>query len=269
MEKPHSPGNLFNTLRYGQISRRHFVEWSALLGLGSTTSVLRASTTKADTRDAPSGVSPELRIIEWPTLTPLNPSIATGVSAYLDGCFVLEPLMRYLPVASVAPNLVTQVPSVENGQLAEDSTSVTLTLLPGVLWSDGTPFTAADVAFTWEWTVNEANKSSNIGKFQTISGIEVVDELTAQVSFTSANPHWFAPFTGAGAGFVLPKHVLSANGGGQEVNESFATNPIGTGPYIVESFTPNDRIIYAINRNYREPNLPYFSRIILEVGIVR
>lgn len=125
---------------------------------------------------------------------------------------MLEPLIHYLPDASMTPNLVTQVPSVENGQLAKDLTSVTFTLTPGVLWSDGTPFTAADVEFTWKWNVEEVNASSNIGTFQTIKSIEVVDDTTAKVTFTSANPFWFAPFTGTSTGFVLPKHVLEGGG---------------------------------------------------------
>ena len=171
-----------------------------------------------------------------PTL--LNPTVATGVKDYLGGCIVLEPLMHYLSDATIAPNLVTQIPSIENRQLTEDLLSVTLSLVPDVLWSDGTPFTAEDVKFTWEWIVNLDNASVNSGTFETIASVEVLDPLTAKVTFAEPNPLWFAPFTGTSTGFVLPKHVLEA--GGQDVNNAFAINPIGTGPYKVESFSAND-----------------------------
>ena len=57
--------------------------------------------------------------------------------------------MNYLPDGTIIPNLVTEVPTVENGLLAEDLTSVTYKLQDGILWSDGEPFTADDVVFTW------------------------------------------------------------------------------------------------------------------------
>src|SRR5690606_23277071 len=44
------------------------------------------------------------------------------------------------------------------------------------------------------------------------------------------------------------------------------TNPIGTGPYVVESFVPNDEAIYVVNENYREPNKPFFDRVYLKGG---
>jgi peptide/nickel transport system substrate-binding protein len=49
-------------------------------------------------------------------------------------------------------------------------------------------------------------------------------------------------------------------------NDAFLTNPIGTGPYIVDSFSPNDQATYAINQNYREPNKPYFSSVVFKGG---
>jgi peptide/nickel transport system substrate-binding protein len=71
------------------------------------------------------------------------------------------------------------------------------------------------------------------------------------------------PFTGTSTGYVYPKHVLE---GGREAHDAFLSAPIGTGPFVVESFTPNDQVIYIANENYREPNKPYFSRIQLKGG---
>ena len=65
------------------------------------------------------------------------------------------------PTASLIPNLVKEVPSVDNGLLSADFTSVTYNLLEGVLWSDGQPFTSADVQFTWQWIIDPANQSIN------------------------------------------------------------------------------------------------------------
>ena len=58
---------------------------------------------------------------------------------------VIEPLIHYSAESAMVPNLVTEIPSIENGMLAEDLSSVTFHLLPDVTWSDGEPFTAEDV----------------------------------------------------------------------------------------------------------------------------
>ena len=289
---------LYDTLKSGQIDRRQFMQRSATVGASAAVSVFLANTAAASgtssngaafyAQDASPASSPaatpasasvrptggtegqtrgeggELKILLWQAPSLLNPHNATGVKDYIAGSIVLEPLIHYLPDASMTPNLVTQVPSVENGQLAKDLTSVTFSLTPDVKWSDGEPFTAADVEFTWKWNVDEANASSNIGTFQTIKSIEVVDDLAAKVTFASPNPFWFAPFTGTSTGFVLPKHVL--DGKGAEGNTAFAQKPIGTGPFVVDSFSANDQVLYSANPNYREPNKPFYAKINLKGG---
>ena len=69
--------------------------------------------------------------------------------------------------------------AVDNGLLAEDLTSVTFNLLEGVTWSDGEPFTAEDVVFSWEWNVDPANQSIDSVSWEIISNVEAVDDLGA------------------------------------------------------------------------------------------
>src|SRR5690606_4058514 len=49
-------------------------------------------------------------------------------------------------------------------------------------------------------------------------------------------------------------------------NEDFWMKPVGTGPFVIESLTPEDQVIYVANENYREPNKPFFSRVLLKGG---
>ena len=167
--------------------------------------------------------------------------------------------MHYLPDGTLIPNLITEVPTVENGLLAEDLKSVTYKLLDGVTWADGEPLTADDVLFTWEWVVDPANAATSAGVYEAIESIEVVDPLTVQVFFAEPNATWFEPHAGSDWGYVYPKHVLDVEDG-KAAHDAFLLNPVGTGPYKVESFSPNDQVIYVINENYREPNKPYFER---------
>jgi peptide/nickel transport system substrate-binding protein len=64
---------------------------------------------------------------------------------------VLEPLARFDENGDMVPWLADEIPTVENGGVSEDLTSITWKITPGILWSDGTPLTSADVVFTWEY----------------------------------------------------------------------------------------------------------------------
>lgn len=273
---------LVSMLRSGSIDRRRFMRRAAAIGIspGIAAAVayrVHAQEATPDYSDvflsdgSPSDVGMEglargdggeLRIIQYQSPTILSPHVATGYKDFDAAQLVVEPLFGYLPDALLYGILIDEVPTLENGLLAEDGRSVTLRLKSGLLWSDGEPVTAEDIKFTVEWVLNPDNASSSKSKYEPISGVEVVDELTALVTFTDQNPFWFEPFTGYTLGSLYPRHILEVDG----AHDDFVTNPIGTGPFKVESFTPNDEINFVINQHYREPNKPFFSKIYLKGG---
>ncbi len=208
------------------------------------------------------GEGGEVNLIQWQAPTLMSPHISSGTKDFLAAQIVLEPLIHYTPEAIMVPNLLTELPSVENGQLAEDLTWVELHLLPDVVWSDGEPLTSEDVGFTIDWVLNPDNNSVNINSYEPIDSWEIVDDLTIRVTFKQSNPFWFDPFAGSSTGYVYPKHILEVEG----AHDDFVVNPIGTGPYVVESFTPNDEAIYQANENYRDPNKPFFQTVVLKGG---
>ena len=210
------------------------------------------------------GEGGELRILQWQAATLLNPSVSTGTKDTLAASLVLEPLLRTLADGSFAPLLVTEVPSQANGTIAEDLTSLTFTFLPDLLWSDGEPVTSADLQFTWQWHTNPDNASFSFDEWNLITAIDTPDDLTAVVTFAQPNPVWFDIFANPSTGLLFPKHVLEA--GGTEVNDAFALKPIGTGPFVVDVFTPGDQVTYLANENYREPNKPFFASVLLKGG---
>ena len=215
-----------------------------------------------NTENQTRGEGGELRMIQWQASTLMSPHVSSGTKEFLAAQLVLEPLIHYTPEAIMIPNLVTEVPSVEAGTLAEDLTWVELTALPDVTWSDGEPFTAADIAFTIDWVLNPENNSVNFSSYEPIAGHELVDDHTIRVSFTAPNPFWFDPFAGTSTGIVYPKHILEVEG----AHDQFIISPIGTGPYVVDNFTPNDEATYSVNENYREPNKPFFETVYLKGG---
>jgi peptide/nickel transport system substrate-binding protein len=277
---------LFDELKAGGITRREFMERAMALGVGFVVANFVANSALAgpnrpkagwavvaqDGAGAPAvgmegktrGQGGELKLLQWQAPTILNPHVSTGTKDQLAAQLVLEPLMNYLPDGSLIPRLVEAVPTVDNGMLAEDLTSVDLKLKSGVLWSDGQPLTAEDIKFTWEWIVDPANATTSFQIWDVIASIEVVDDLTARVTYRSPNVNWYTPYTGTNNySHILPKHILEA---GAEAAAAFILQPIGTGPYVVTSFTPNDQVIYEANPNYREPNKPFFQTVNLKGG---
>ena len=273
---------LSDRYRSGEIGRRDFTQRAASLGLGAAmVSFLATSLAPAagaqdaspeatpassgrpqtGTENQERGSGGELRLIQWQAPTSLSPHVVGGSKDWLGAQPVLEPLMHYGMEAELLPNLITEVPSKENGGLNDDLTVVTYKLLPDVTWSDGEPFTAEDVAFTVDWVNNVDNGAVSHSTFVLIDKTVIVDDLTIELHFTEPNPFWPAAFTGTSAASVYPKHILD---GGD--HDEFMSNPIGTGPYKVDSFSANDSVIYSINENYREPNKPYFSSITLKGG---
>jgi peptide/nickel transport system substrate-binding protein len=211
------------------------------------------------------GEGGELKIIQWQAPSMLSPHVSTGTKEYLAAALIMEPMLHYLPDGTLIPNLVTEVPTVENGLLSEDLTSVTFKLQDGIVWADGEPLTAEDVFFTWEWVVDPANAASSAGVWGSIQSMEVVDPLTVQVTYADPNANWFEPLAGTYWGAIYPKHVLDVEDA-KAAHDAFLLNPVGTGPYKIDSFSPNDQATYVINENYREPDKPYFERVNLKGG---
>ena len=276
---------LANRYRSGNVDRRTFLAGASLLGIGAAAASYLANVPSAFSQGSPEaspsaspiasdatrpqvgtetqtrGQGDQLRIIWWQAPSLLSPHLNGDSSA---SSLSLEPLLTYFPGEILGPVLLETVPSIENGQLAADLLSVTLQLRAGVVWSDGTPVTANDIAFTWAWIVNPDNASTSFELWKNISGVQVVDDLNALITFANPIVNWFEPFVGSLYGTIYPSHVF--NNDPANKNEAFGLAPIGTGPFKVDSFSPNDQVTFSINDLYREPNKPYFSSVLFKGG---
>ena len=276
---------LYEELKAGNVSRRQFLHRALGLGVGApvalyiinnTPSVMAQDATPEATPSAGSAVAPSagteaqtrgsggtLKMLQWQGVTNFGLHTATGTKDQLGASLITEPLLSYLPDGTLIPALAAEVPSVDNGGLSEDLTTVTYKLKQGVLWSDGEPFSADDVVFTWQWITDQANNAINLTTYQQITNAEAIDANTVKLTFAQTNQGWYVPFSGSYAGVIYPKHVLEA---GADAYTAFLSAPIGTGPYIVDQFTPNDQVVYKVNPNYREANKPFFDTINLKGG---
>jgi peptide/nickel transport system substrate-binding protein len=211
------------------------------------------------------GKAGTLKVLFWQGIVILNPHLANGTKDDYGSRLVLEPLLTAKIDGTLLPVLATEVPSLQNGMLAADGTSVTFKLKPNVTWSDGQPFTADDVVFTWQYVSNKATAALTYGTFSTLDSVVAVDPLTVKATFKAPNPAWFAPFLSYN-GVVLPKHILQSFVGANARNAPFNQKPIGTGPYKVDSFASGDLVVYSINDKYRDPDKPAFSQVQIKGG---
>lgn len=204
-----------------------------------------------------------LKILYWQAPTILNTHLAQGTKDQDASRLVYEPLATIDGDGKFIPILATEIPSPSNGGLSADQKVVTWKLKPGVKWSDGQPFTAKDVVFTYQYVIDDKTGATTTGDYKSIDKIEAVDDTTVRITFKESQAGWFIPFVGGYRGVILPEHIFSAGKG--DAAKNFAGNlaPIGTGPYRVVQggFKPSDAVTYEINPNFRDANAPFFDKV--------
>jgi len=201
-----------------------------------------------------------LHLLYWQAPTILNIHQAHGTKDDAPSRVVTEPLATE-SINSATPDvaiLAKEIPSVQNGELSADGTSVTWKLKDGVKWSDGTPFTSADVKATWQYIMKPENGATDIATFEPIASIDTPDATTVKITFKAPTATWYFPFASQGWS-VLQKAQLDQCT--NATNCPANNNPIGTGPYKVKSFNSGDSAQFVINDNYREANAPFFDAI--------
>jgi len=207
-----------------------------------------------------------LNILYWQAPSTLNFYLAGGTKEIDASSLVLEPLARYNEQGEMIPWLVEEIPTVENGGVSEDLTQITWKITPGITWSDGTPLTADDVIFTWQYCTDEATGCSYLEKFDDIVSIEAPDPNTVVITFGVPKPFPYNAFVGQESSILQKAQFEGCVGVAAQGCTDQNFNPIGTGPYVVEEFRANDVITFVANENYREEGKPYFKRVVFKGG---
>jgi len=229
------------------------------------TSVPAAAPTAAPTVAAKAGAGGTLSILMWQGPTIANGHLSQGTKDYVAARFCCEPLLTVSADGVFTPILAAEVPSVANGGLAADGKTVTYKLRPNVKWADGQPFTADDVAFTFQYVTNRDTAAVTAGSYASLESVDAVDPLTVRLTFKQPTGGWFVPFLGYN-GTVLPKHALANYVGTAARDAAFNLKAFGTGPYLIQDFKPGDVLTLIPNPNYREPNKSAFTQVSIKGG---
>jgi len=232
--------------------------------LGATSIALLATTAFA--QDGGRGSDDQLNIIYWQAPSILNPYLSGGTKERDASSMVLEPLANTNEEGILVPTLAVEIPTVENGGLSEDLTSVTWKLKEGVKWSDGTPVTAADIKFTADYCMDPEGGCAQLSRFDGVEKIEIVDDRTVTIHFDEPKPYPYVPFIGASSPVIQAAQFADCVGARAPECTEENFNPIGSGAFAVVDFRPNDSIQLVANQNFREPDKPTFAKLNFKGG---
>jgi peptide/nickel transport system substrate-binding protein len=212
------------------------------------------------------GSSGHLNIIYWQAPSTLNPYLSGGTKEVESASLILESLARFDETGTMVPWLAESIPTVENGGVSEDLTSITWNIAEGITWSDGSDLTAEDFVFTWQYCTHPEGGCAQASYFDGVETVEAVDESTVRVVFENPTPFPYTAFVGSESPVIQAAQFADCLGARAPECTDANFGPIGTGPFVVDEFRPNDVIELSANPNYRNPEQPYFATVTFRGG---
>lgn len=165
----------------------------------------------------------------------------------------------------------------ESWSVAPDQKTWTFKLRAGVRWSDGEPFSADDVVFTWNDVMYNPQYNELTYELFRINGknfeVTKLDDLTIRV----VTPEIFAPFVEYFGGVpILPKHALKSAVENRVFSAAYGLNLkpekiVGCGPYRLKEYQPGKFTLLERNPEYwmtdsNGRRLPYFDEVMIQIG---
>jgi peptide/nickel transport system substrate-binding protein len=152
---------------------------------------------------------------------------------------VLNGLVRY------DDRIVLEGELAERFEVSPDGETITFQIRKGVHWTDGRPFTADDVRFTYETLIDKNTPTPYADDYLQVRKAEVLDAHTFRVHYDKP----FAPALESWGAGIVPAHLLR----GKEITQApYARNPVGTGPYKLREWTAGQRMVFERNPDYWE-----------------
>jgi peptide/nickel transport system substrate-binding protein len=176
--------------------------------------------------------------------TAFNESETGGevLSAIYDSLFTIGPTGNIQPY--IAQNFTTI-----------DGITWTLTLRPGVKFTDGTPFNAAAVQAEWLRIENPKTPGVNAQYLQPVTSMTVVNDLTLSIKLNAVN-YQFDQAVATSALTWIPSPAAVAKYGA-----SYGSHPVGAGPYEFSSMIPSVQTVLTRNPDFWQKGLPYLNQL--------
>jgi glutathione transport system substrate-binding protein len=163
-----------------------------------------------------------------------------------------EGLFRIDEHARVLPELV------KTWSVSPDGLTYTFHLQTGVTFHDGTPFNAEAVKVNFDRVLDPGNHLQKYGLYHTVShiaSVKVLDGNTVQMTLGAPSGTIINNLAHPSSGMISPAALA-------KYGKDIASHPVGTGPYVFDSWTHGDRIVAKANSHYWQPGLPGLDQII-------
>ena len=206
---------------------------AALLMIASSTTAVAAQSTD------------ELRIATWEDVSTFDPGwMTSGERELMIMSCLFNGLVKYQEGSwDIAPDLA------ESWELAADKKSVVFHLKQGVKFHKGFgEMTAADVKFSYERILDPALKSPEKGQWEQLDHVEIMDDYTVKIIFKAPVVNLFTSLLPMNSGYIVSKKAVEKLG-----HAAFGKNPVGTGPYELESWKPKQKITLKAFADYFGP----------------
>jgi len=175
----------------------------------------------------------------------LIPLLASDSSSHSIAGMVYNGLVKYDKDMNIVGDLA------ESWDITAKGLVITFYLRKGVKWHDSQPFTAADVLYTYQVTVDPKTPTAYAEDFKTVKKAEALDDYTFRVTYDKP----FAPALISWGSSILPRHLIF----GKDITKSpLARHPIGTGPYKFKEWVAGQKIVLVSNPDYFEGR-PYID----------
>ncbi|RWP03384.1 peptide ABC transporter substrate-binding protein [Mesorhizobium sp.] len=212
------------------------------------------------------GADGAVNILNWQAPSTMNPYLSGSDNDTIPASLVLEPLAGYDDKGELFPRLAADIPTFENGGVSKDLKSITWTLKPGLKWSDGTPVTAKDVAFTAKYCMDPKGGCAALSRFQGVGKVEALDDLTVRVAFKEQTAVPYTLFVSMSSPIIQAKQFANCLGAKAPTCTEANFYPVGTGPFVVTTFKPSDAVQFKANPNYRDSNKPAVAQVNFKGG---
>ncbi len=181
----------------------------------------------------------------------LIPLLSADSTSHQIAGMVFNGLVKYDKDVKIIGDLA------ESWDISGDGLVITFHLRKGVKWHDGMPFTAHDVLYTYQVTIDPKTPTAYGGDFLKVKKAEVLDDYTFRVAYDKP----FAPALMSWGSAILPRHLLA----GKDISTSpLARRPVGTGPYKFKEWVSGQKIVLVANPDYFEGR-PFIEGYIMRI----
>ena len=169
--------------------------------------------------------------------------------------------VKYDDNLNLIPDLITEIPTLENGGISPDYLTYTYHLRKDARWHDGPPVTSRDVKFTYEVIMDpEVNVESREG-WDAVRSVETPDDYTVVFHLKRHYPDFVSETFFDES--VLPEHILKNQTGQRFHSAKFHHEPVGSGPFKFKEWVSGAHLILTANHDYYGEG-PYLQGIIFK-----